>query len=291
MASTNNLSAEEDNYEDLFDYNAEIPDIDITNSPPPNPGKSLASITDAGEKYTLGIDKEVKIRKRRVDVKLDAERLLSDIGIPKLRREAPKRLKFKGKGHEYRDASRLLQFYQQWADELFKKARFKDTLTIIEKLGHTKEMRERRLVWIDEAREAKRPRISSSPEDRGKMKENEKEGEINDDDLYELPQTRPVGSAKDGARTADHASSSAALFLPGEDESEDEFGGPDDEELDALMDAALKASAAEAAAAESGSRSGSGSGGTESEARKEVPAPQMDDFNDEMEAMAGMDWE
>lgn len=49
----------------------------------------------------LGIDEEVKVRKRRAPIaKLDEERLLSANGIPKLRRIAKERMKFKGKGHE-----------------------------------------------------------------------------------------------------------------------------------------------------------------------------------------------
>lgn len=51
----------------------------------------------------LGIEEEVNVAKKpRVpNVKLDAPRLLSDKGIPKLRRKA-RELKFKGKGHEVR---------------------------------------------------------------------------------------------------------------------------------------------------------------------------------------------
>lgn len=49
----------------------------------------------------LGIDQEVSVSKKpRVPrVKLDEARLLSDNGIPKLRKKA-QTLKFKGKGHE-----------------------------------------------------------------------------------------------------------------------------------------------------------------------------------------------
>jgi replication fork protection complex subunit Csm3/Swi3 len=49
----------------------------------------------------LGIEEEVAVaKKQRIpNVKLDENRLLSDKGIPKLRRKAGE-LKFKGKGHE-----------------------------------------------------------------------------------------------------------------------------------------------------------------------------------------------
>jgi len=49
----------------------------------------------------LGIDEEIKVRKPRAPVaKLDEERLLSDMGIPRLQRITKDRLRFKGKGHE-----------------------------------------------------------------------------------------------------------------------------------------------------------------------------------------------
>ena len=49
----------------------------------------------------LGIDKEVEVKKRAREprVKLDEARLLSDRGIPALRKRA-RVLKIKGKGHE-----------------------------------------------------------------------------------------------------------------------------------------------------------------------------------------------
>jgi len=49
----------------------------------------------------LGIDEEIKVRKPRAPLaKLDEDRLLSDMGIPRLRRITKDRLRFKGKGHE-----------------------------------------------------------------------------------------------------------------------------------------------------------------------------------------------
>lgn len=49
----------------------------------------------------LGIDEEVIIAKKRIPIpKLNDERLLSDPGIPRLRKISKERLRFKGKGHE-----------------------------------------------------------------------------------------------------------------------------------------------------------------------------------------------
>lgn len=49
----------------------------------------------------LGIDEEIVITKKRIPIpKLDDDRLLSDPGIPRLRKISKERLRFKGKGHE-----------------------------------------------------------------------------------------------------------------------------------------------------------------------------------------------
>ena len=91
-----------DIYDDLFDYDANIDDIlpeldtnfDV-------PAKKSQGAADAGA--SLGVDEDIKItKKRRPVAKLDETRLLSQAGIPKLRRTAKQRLRFKGKGHEVR---------------------------------------------------------------------------------------------------------------------------------------------------------------------------------------------
>ncbi|KAK3986350.1 replication fork protection component Swi3-domain-containing protein [Cladorrhinum sp. PSN332] len=101
----------------------------------------------------LGLETEVDKKKQRVPrVKLDDARLLSDKGIPKLRKMAQTKLKLKGKGHEFSDAARLLSFYQEWLDDLFPKATFLDALAMVEKAGHKTAMRNARLKWIDEGK-------------------------------------------------------------------------------------------------------------------------------------------
>jgi replication fork protection complex subunit Csm3/Swi3 len=96
MANAN--SFDEDMDDDLFDYDIDIGDLDITVPDPVAPPQ----LVTPGKKDNdiLGLDKEVSVRKKRVTVKLDEQRLLSINGLPKLRKEAPKKLKFKGKGHE-----------------------------------------------------------------------------------------------------------------------------------------------------------------------------------------------
>ncbi|KAE8365663.1 replication fork protection component Swi3-domain-containing protein [Aspergillus caelatus] len=136
---------------DLFDYDVGLdellqraPTASSINAPKPStiPG-------DSG--LGLGLDEEVKVtRKRQPVAKLDETRLLSQAGIPRLRRMAKQKLKFKGKGHEFSDAARLLQFYQLWLDDLFPRAKFADGLAIIEKLGHHKRLQVMRREWIED---------------------------------------------------------------------------------------------------------------------------------------------
>ncbi|KAL5333584.1 replication fork protection component Swi3-domain-containing protein [Aspergillus crustosus] len=141
-----------DYIDDLFDYDGGLDSmlqeisthISSANEPkqrvpPNNPG------------VVLGLDEEVKVAKTRQPVaKLDENRLLTQAGIPKLRRSAKKNLKFKGKGHEFSDLARLLNFYQLWLDDLFPRAKFADGLAILERLGHAKRLQSMRREWINE---------------------------------------------------------------------------------------------------------------------------------------------
>jgi replication fork protection complex subunit Csm3/Swi3 len=142
---------------DLFDYDIGLDEI-IPDNNAPNTNSTKASGT-GDSALGLGLDEEVKVAKKRQPVaKLDEGRLLSQPGIPKLRHTARQKLKFKGKGHEFKDAARLLNFYQLWLDDLFPRAKFADGLTIIEKLGHSKRIQAMRKEWIDE----EKPRLFDS---------------------------------------------------------------------------------------------------------------------------------
>jgi replication fork protection complex subunit Csm3/Swi3 len=66
------------------------------------PSQSKAAAKGSGNAGDgLGIDEEIIITKKRIPIpKLDDHRLLSDAGIPRLRKISKERLRFKGKGHE-----------------------------------------------------------------------------------------------------------------------------------------------------------------------------------------------
>lgn len=162
-------------------------------------------------------------------------RLLSQQGLPKLRRTAPEQLgkKLKGKGHEYTDAARILNFYQLWADDLYRKANFRDIISIIEKLGHTKRVQIARNQYLDDLLPKNIPseiEAEIERQEKGKQTEKAKEQD-NDDDLYE--------PAPQGASRRMQEDNGGSLFLGGaNDDSDDDdvFGAqPNDAELDALM--------------------------------------------------------
>ncbi|CRG91491.1 Chromosome segregation in meiosis protein 3 [Talaromyces islandicus] len=140
---------------DLFDYDAGLDEIlsGLPTVAPLNDAANASKDADATDSATpvLGLDADLKAKKQRVPTaKLDESRLLSQNGIPKLRKNAKTKLKFKGKGHEFSDLSRLLNFYQLWLDDLYPRAKFADGLAMIEKLGHTKRVQIMRKEWIDE---------------------------------------------------------------------------------------------------------------------------------------------
>ncbi|KAJ5180761.1 hypothetical protein N7492_003971 [Penicillium capsulatum] len=150
MAASPDGAGSPNEVNDLFDYDAGLDEIfqgTAANTEAPSTSKPAGDPSALG----LGLDEEVKITKKRQPVaKLDESRLLSQPGIPKLRRAAKQKLKFKGRGHEFSDAARLLNFYQLWLDDLFPRAKFADGLAMIEKLGHTKRIQTMRREWIDE---------------------------------------------------------------------------------------------------------------------------------------------
>ena len=133
--------------DNLFNYDDAVEDFlkDL-----PLDKETTSNTTTAGQEPTKDIDEEITVKKKRKpNPKLDETRLLSDAGIPRLRKITKSRLKFRGKGHEFSDISRLLNTYQLWLDDLFPRFKFKDALTDVEKVGHSKRMQVMRRGWLD----------------------------------------------------------------------------------------------------------------------------------------------
>lgn len=142
---------------DDHNYDQDVDDF-LRDLPANKNGEANNDAAEAGKDP----DVEVKVRKQRKPVvKLDEGRLLSDAGVNKLRKIAKTRLKFKGKGHEFTDITRLLNMYQLWLDDLYPKAKFNDSLLMVEKLGHSKRLQIMRKAWIDATKQTRR---DQSPE-------------------------------------------------------------------------------------------------------------------------------
>lgn len=202
---------------DLFDYNAGLDellaettekDANASSANAANPSGQNGGTDDA----TLGLDEEIKVTRKRAPIaKLDENKLLSQAGIPKLRRRAKDKLKFKGKGHEFSDAARLLTFYQLWLDDLYPRAKFADALSIVEKLGHSKRMQVMRKEWVDEGKP--RRQVDAYEEDierRGEGTGDVPSGGGDDMDL----DIGPVGQGVAEGENVEHARDTNAKELP-----------------------------------------------------------------------------
>lgn len=102
------------------------------------------------EPFNLGLDEEVVVKQRAPQAKLDDARLLGPLGIPKIRDHVRNKIRIRGKGHELQDLSHFIENYQFWAHELFPKAKFRDTIKMIRKVGKTKLMKSHRRGIIND---------------------------------------------------------------------------------------------------------------------------------------------
>jgi len=168
--------------------------------------------------------------------------------------------------------ARLLNTYQLWLDDLFPKAKFADGLAMIEKVGHKKQMQMMRKQWIDESK----PRPVDEPDEvdmagHSPVEEasNAESGSRNGEAGRLLPSDQVESDEQgDHAQSADQA---AELHAGGQ---------PEEDELDALL--------AESAPVPAMRTSLFGSGVSQ-QPNAPVP-PDRSLFEDEEEAMAGMDW-
>ena len=179
--------------------------------------------------------------------------------------------------------------YQLWLDDLYPRAKFVDGLSIIEKLGHTKRMQAMRKEWINEGK----PR---DPAEKWRTGETKTSGQ-HPGPASELGQTRPNEGSRTPAAinaadaddfqtydatpkkvretltTKGNQKSDESLFLSEDEEVNSQ--SPDDD-LDALLaEDEMKEPASTAVMAKQGQAQGS--------------TGQEPNFDDEMEAMAGLD--
>ena len=200
----------------------------------------------------------------------------------------------------------LLSFYQIWLDDVFPKGKFLDSLVMVEKMGHKKRIQMARQEWIDEGkpklaqeeddpfdeptlprredgeRDKAAPRVAPIFEKKDIERPKTPTMGVNADmeDLYDAtPLARRQNSPAPAGQTGSlfgGGGGSGSLFGPAKHNGVDDEEFPDD--LDALL------AEDEAMQVENGAAKAS-------EPAKSGGVAQQDDFDDEMEALAGMDWE
>ncbi|QLL34217.1 hypothetical protein HG536_0G00740 [Torulaspora globosa] len=80
------------------------------------------------------------LRRRTPQIKLTAERLVGERGLPYVMKHAPKAIRISKKRNAHDNLSHIIQFYQLWAHDLFPKARFGDFIRLCHSLGKSDKM-------------------------------------------------------------------------------------------------------------------------------------------------------
>ncbi|XP_078386275.1 TIMELESS-interacting protein [Cetorhinus maximus] len=131
---------------DIPDYDHLEDEIFPPLPPPLSPGQRedgdvFAAGEEEGRQEGTESKEPVVLRKvvKRPQPKLDAQRLVSDRGLPALR-NLFNNVRFKGKGHESEDVKTLLWHMEHWAHRLYPKLQFEDFIDKVEALGSKKEV-------------------------------------------------------------------------------------------------------------------------------------------------------
>ncbi|CDH11754.1 uncharacterized protein ZBAI_03540 [Zygosaccharomyces bailii ISA1307] len=149
------------------------------------PRDSLATDPTIADPTTVA---EALSKTRRTQVKLTADRLLSDKGLPHLVRHGPKRLRIStSRNTPYENLSQIVRFYQLWAHELYPKAKFRDFVKITRGLKNDRALKEYRTnLCLNEMA----PNTHESPQDQGPNEEHASVHEAvnhveqDDEDIY-----------------------------------------------------------------------------------------------------------
>ncbi|XP_006932513.3 TIMELESS-interacting protein [Felis catus] len=126
---------------DLPDYE-HVEDETFPPFPPPaSPQREDGEGAEPDEELGRGAPVPVPPKRtvKRNIPRLDAQRLISERGLPALRRVFDK-AKFKGKGYEAEDLKTLIRHMEHWAHRLFPKLQFEDFIDRVEYLGSKKEV-------------------------------------------------------------------------------------------------------------------------------------------------------
>lgn len=126
----------------------------------------------------------------------------------------------KGKGHEFSDVAKLLNYYQLWLDQLYPRAKFADAIQLVEKAGHTKRMQMYRKSWIDEGKP-------------GFVRREEAYRAVDGQDA-ERPDDSHV-ALSDEQQEEEEEDPATLFFDTGKLQDAADDAGPDEDELEALM--------------------------------------------------------
>uniref|UniRef100_G3TYT5 TIMELESS-interacting protein n=1 Tax=Loxodonta africana TaxID=9785 RepID=G3TYT5_LOXAF len=141
--------------------------------PPASPGREDGEGAEPDEERRAPVPVPPKRTIKRNIPKLDAQRLISERGLPALRHVFDK-AKFKGKGHEAEDLKKLIRHMEHWAHRLFPKLQFEDFIDRVEQLGNKKEVQQTCL---------KRIRLDLPILHEDFVNNNDEVGENNEDDV------------------------------------------------------------------------------------------------------------
>jgi replication fork protection complex subunit Csm3/Swi3 len=122
--------------------------------------------------------------------------------------------------------SRLLNTYQIWLDDLYPRAKFRDALTMVEKVGHSKRMQITRRTWLDETKPFQK---DPSPEPILP----DSHGPVGDEDLFaDMMAENDAEQIQNPNGEIGNASAPASTARKGPFENDDQ---PDEDELDQLL--------------------------------------------------------
>lgn len=128
------------------------------------------------------------LKRRRPQVKLTAEKLIGEKGLPYVMKNAPKRVRISKRRNAHDNLSQIVQFYQLWAHELFPKARFNDFIKLCQSLGkNDKLLREyRKNLYREELLGGSERHEESIPQDIATQAPQEAQRELEEleDDIY-----------------------------------------------------------------------------------------------------------
>ncbi|XP_037358654.1 TIMELESS-interacting protein [Talpa occidentalis] len=133
------MEEQQDGLIDLSDYE-HVEDETFAPFPPPTEredGEETEADKESGRGAPVPVPPKRTV-KRKIP-RLDAQRLISERGLPALRHVFDK-AKFKGKGHEVEDLKTLIRHMEHWAHRLFPKLQFEDFVDRVEYLGNKKEI-------------------------------------------------------------------------------------------------------------------------------------------------------